>query len=180
MFYSNLNTPNTFSYRFASSDKIWIQHILFSKGKKKIISSPKSHKLRKFCSPESHNLRKFCRTTTRLLSLLESVSQLTWQRLYSNVHCVVVCFTDPFSLSYSAQLSQACFQPKAYHILSYYHIFLGRRGSRIGAIHVLNGQSDELRYYFVFRIILISKRGYRSRLAVLLSFVCKHDWLQSD
>ena len=41
--------------------------------------------------------------------------------------------------------------------------FLGRCGSRIGAVLVLNGQMS-WHGILIFRIILISKRGYRSRL----------------
>ena len=41
--------------------------------------------------------------------------------------------------------------------------FLGRRGSRIGAVLVLNGQMS-WHVILIFRIIPISKRGYRSRL----------------
>ena len=55
----------------------------------------------------------------------------------------IVCFTDPFLLSYSPQLSQACFQPQNKG-LSYPQLQLlsperkvGRRGSRIGAVLIL-------------------------------------------
>ena len=41
--------------------------------------------------------------------------------------------------------------------------FLGRRGSRIGAVVVLNGRMS-WHAILIFRIILISKRSYRSRL----------------
>ena len=41
--------------------------------------------------------------------------------------------------------------------------FLRRRGSRIGAVLVLNGQMT-WHVILILRIILISKRGYRSRL----------------
>ena len=43
--------------------------------------------------------------------------------------------------------------------------FLERRGSRIGTILVLNCQMS-WHVILIFRIILISKRGYRSRLKV--------------
>ena len=73
----------------------------------------------------------------------------------------VVCFTDPFSLSFHSWP-----QNKSYPQLLAPESFLWRRGSsRIGAVLVLNGQMS-WHIILIFRIILISKRGYRSRLVV--------------
>ena len=76
---------------------------------------------------------------------------------------ILVCFTDPFSLTSSPQPSPS-FQPQD---ISYPQLlsplFLGRHGSRIGAVFVLNGQMNWYIIFF-FRIIVILKRGYRSRL----------------
>ena len=43
------------------------------------------------------------------------------------------------------------------------YLGLGYRGSRIGAVLLPNGQKELILFLF-FRIILILKRGYRSRL----------------
>ena len=53
-------------------------------------------------------------------------------------------------------------------------LFLGRRASRIGVVLVLNGQMSWHDFTDFFRIILISNRGYRSRLPLSLKIVfCK-------
>ena len=56
-----------------------------------------------------------------LLSLWGSVVFVIWLRRYFDPPKTLVCFTDLFSLSYSPQLSQACFQPQNLSYPSYYH-----------------------------------------------------------
>ena len=73
-------------------------------------------------------------------------------------------FFSDFSLSFSPQLSHLPSNHKTNHFPNYYHHFLGRRGSRIGASLVLD---DQLKWHIIltfrFRPILISIRGYGSR-----------------
>ena len=68
---------------------------------------------------------------------------------------LVVCLTGPFSLSLLLTTKQIISPATS-------TFFLGRRSSQIGAVLVLNGQMS-WHVILIFRIMLISKRAYRSR-----------------
>ena len=120
-------------------------------------------------------------------------------KLYSkkpriNLHSILVCFTDPFSLSFSLQLYCALiFNHKTNRFPSHYYqgekgvievvalhwagrppfrTFFLPRASRFSdwAVLVLNGQMN-WHIILIFTFILISKRDYQSRLIAL-----KKDW----